>query len=386
VHVNEDVIFRVRNHAKRASAHLFAFHLVPSLPLALRDWTTVLPRRTTGLLAQLSYIHLAILIVFTVALSQPMRGQSAPQTDRQNGSIVGTVSDASGQTVGGTNVVLEGPNPNDRRTVATNENGFFEFHDVKPGNAYHVRVSLQGFTEWSSSDLSIEPNQYKILTGIQLQLARIQTSVNVTPTVEEIATEQVKAEGQQRVFGVIPNFNVVYDSNPVPLTTRLKFKLALKGGIDPVTFIGIGIRSGVQQAGNTPDYGRGANGFAKRFGANTADAFTGVMIGGALLPSLLHQDPRYFYQGTGTTRSRIRHAVLHPFVCKGDNGLWQPNYSSLGGDLASAAISNAYYPESNRGAGQLFKNFGIGTAQNIAGSLIQEFVLHKWTHKSSPSN
>jgi len=141
--------------------------------------------------------------------------------------------------------------------------------------------------------------------------------------------------------------------------------------------------SGAQQAGDTPDYGQGAQGFAKRFGANTADAFTDIMIGGAILPSLLHQDPRYFFQGSGTTKSRIRHAVLNPVICKADNGKLQPNYSSLGGDLASSAIANAYYPESNRGAGLLFTNFAISTAERMAASLAQEFVLHKLTHRPS---
>jgi hypothetical protein len=81
------------------------------------------------------------------------------------------------------------------------------------------------------------------------------------------------------------------------------------------------------------------------------------MIGGAILPSLLHQDPRYFYQGTGTKKSRALHALSNSFVCKGDNGRRQPNYSSIGGDLASAAISNAYYPASNRGVGLHLREF-----------------------------
>jgi hypothetical protein len=141
----------------------------------------------------------------------------------------------------------------------------------------------------------------------------------------------------------------------------------------------------VQQAGDTPDYGQGAQAFAKRFGANAADGLTDLMIGGAILPSLLHQDPRYFYQGTGTKKSRIRHAVLYPFVCRGDNGTSQPNFSSLGGDLASSAISNAYYPESNRGAKLVFTNFVISTGKRIAASLGQEFVLPKFTRRVGKS-
>src|SRR5262249_38128322 len=102
-------------------------------------------------------------------------------------------------------------------------------------------------------------------------------------------------------------------------------------------------------------------------------------IGGAILPSLLHQDPRYFYQGTGSTGSRVRHALLSPFICKGDNGRWQPNYSSVGGDLASTALSNTYYPQSNRGPGLVFGNFAIGTAERMVSDLAQEFLLRRLT-------
>ena len=110
------------------------------------------------------------------------------------------------------------------------------------------------------------------------------------------------------------------------------------------------------------------------------------MIGGAILPSLLHQDPRYYYQGTGNNKSRALHALSSPFVCKGDNGRWQPNYSSMGGDLGSAALSNIYYPASNRGAGLVFQNFVLSTGERMMSSLMQEFVLHRLTPKAKNKN
>lgn len=320
-------------------------------------------------------------LVLAFALSEPVQGQSEQPIERWMGTIVGTVSDANGDTVAGAIAVLKSTDPNDRRSAVTDEHGFFEFHDVEPKIPYHVTISAQELAEWTSPVLMIEPGQYKILTGIQLRVAMVRTTVDVTQTAEEIATEEVKIAEKQRIFGIFPNFYVVYEPSPVPLTTRLKFRLALRVSIDPITFVGIGILSGAQQAGDIPNYGQGAQGFAKRYAANATDGFTDIMIGGAILPSLLHQDPRYFYQGTGTAKSRIRHAIMNPFVCKGDNGKWQPNYSSVGGDLASSAISNAYYPESNRGAGLVFTNFAILTAERVATSLAQEFILHKLTHK-----
>jgi hypothetical protein len=104
-----------------------------------------------------------------------------------------------------------------------------------------------------------------------------------------------------------------------------------------------------------------------------------ILIGGAFLPSLLHQDPRYFYQGTGTKKSRAIHAISAPFIAKGDNGQWQFNYSSIGGDLGSSALSNLYYPSSDRGASLVFSNALITTGGRIANALTQEFILHKIT-------
>lgn len=304
-----------------------------------------------------------------------MFGQDTDKPELKPASVVGTVSDVNGDTVPDATVALDGNDGTDHHTVTANDNGYFEFHDLKPGTPYQVKISADGFSEWTSQLLTLAPGEFKILADIRLQVQQARTTVYVTQTTEEIATEQVKLEEKQRVFGVIPNFYVSYEPDPVPLTTKLKFRLALKVATDPITALGVAFLSGTQQAGDSPNYGQGAEGYGKRVGANSADGFSDIMIGGAILPSLLKQDPRYFYQGTGTKKSRLRHAMFHPFVCKGDNGNWQPNYSSLGGDLASSAISNLYYPSSNRGANLVFTNFAINTAERVASSLIQEFVL-----------
>ncbi|HWJ48615.1 MAG TPA: hypothetical protein VNS62_13240, partial [Candidatus Udaeobacter sp.] len=190
-----------------------------------------------------------------------------------------------------------------------------------------------------------------------------------------------KVAETQRVFGIIPNFYVVYDPSPVPLTTKLKFQLAMKTSTDIVTIVGVGVLAAINQAGDTPDYGQGMKGYSQRFGAAAADGLSDIMIGGAILPSLLHQDPRYYYQGTGSNKSRALHALSSPFVCRGDNGRRQPNYSSVGGDLGSAALSNLYYPQSNRGANLVFENFFISTGERMVSSVVQEFVLGRLTSR-----
>ena len=303
-----------------------------------------------------------------------------PDTPKaQPGIIVGTVLDVNDDTVPGATVTLEGPAVSDSRTLVSNDKGFFEFKGVDSGIAYHLTISAPGFANWTSPEIKLGPGQYMIVTGSKLKVATALTTVTVGHSPEEVATEQVKVEEHQRVFGIIPNFYVSYDQNAAPLTTKLKFELAAKVAFDPVTFIGVGIAAGADQAGDHPNYPQGWKGFAERYGAAYTNGFTDIMIGGAILPSLLHQDPRYFYQGTGTNKSRVLHALTTPFVTRGDNGKRQPNYSTIGGDLASAAISNAYYPPSNRGVNLFLGNFFIATGQRAAANLAQEFLLRRLT-------
>ncbi len=299
----------------------------------------------------------------------------------QDGSVIGTVIDIADAPVPGATVTLHGPAPSDEATATTNETGFFTYKTLHPGTAYHVSVTAKGFAEWTSPDIVLKPGQVLDLSSIRLQISVVETTV-AAMTTEQIALEQVTIEEKQRVLGVIPNFYVVYDPNPVPLTTKLKYRLALKAATDPVTFIGAAFISGIDQAADTPDYQQGAAGYGQRFGANYVSGFTDIMIGGAVLPSILHQDPRYFYQGTGTNKSRVIHALSSPFICKGDNGKTQFNYSSIGGDLASGAISNLYYPESNRGPGLVFEGALVDSAGRMANALLQEFLLRKLTSHS----
>ncbi len=335
----------------------------------LRIWQLLLAVAVPALAAPLAAQTLT-------ATSQPTTA-NAPEPSTAN--IIGTVTDVNNGTIPGATVALVGPVPDDRHTVVANDQGYFEFHDLKPGVPYRATVRADGFTSWTSPAIILNPGQYEILTGAKLRIEEARTTITVQYSTEEIATEQIKVEEQQRVFGIFPNFYTVYDPNPVPLTTKLKFRLALKTASDPVTAIGVVALAGMNQAGDTPNYPQGWKGFGQRVGAASADGFSNIMIGGAILPSLLHQDPRYYYQGTGTKKSRSLHALSSPFICKGDNGKWQPNYSSLGGDLASATLSNAYYPSSNRGVGLTFENVLISTGGRMASALVKEFILRRFT-------
>ena len=326
------------------------------------------------------YLDFGAALGMVVVLSLSALGQIT-QAALRTATIMGTVTDVNFDAIPNATVVLKEVEGNDPLTIVTTESGMFEFHDVTPGITYQISISANDFGDWTSTPITLNPDQFKIVSGIQLRIATERTVVDVHYDPVEVATEQFRAEEKQRVFGIVPNFYVSYESNPAPLTTAMKFKLALKVSADPVTAAGVFLVSAAKQGGDTPNYGQGWGAYGKRFGAVTADGFSDIMIGGAILPSLLHQDPRYFYQGTGTTGSRIRHAIFSPFVAKGDNGRWQPNYSSLGGDLASSGLANLYYPRSNRGLGLVFGNFAIGTSERIAASLAQEFLFSKFTRR-----
>lgn len=331
-------------------------------------------------------IRLAIVTLMAHAFSAHALAQATQTPQTQPGQIIGTVTDVNGDVVPGATVVLVGPDTTDRSSVDTSENGFFEFDNVTPGVGYMVDVSAQGFAA-SSSAVTIAPGEVKILGEVRLALAMQQTTVRVSGNPIEIATEQVKFEETQRVLGIIPNFYVSYEGdNTAPLTAGMKFRLALKVSHDPVAGAGIAIMAAIHQAADTPNYRQGLKGYSERFSSDATDSFTDIMIGGAVLPSLLHQDPRYFYQGTGSTRSRLRHAMLAPFICKGDNGRWQPNYSTVGGDLASSALSNLYYPQSDRGTGLVVSGFAISTAERMLSTVAQEFVLSRFTRRGGDEN
>jgi len=328
----------------------------------------------------LSRIHLGIATAMSLLLPMCLFGQNA-QPGPKLGIVIGTAIDINGDPVPDATVELKSLESGDRRTVTTPSNGSFQFRDVEPGVPYEITVSAQGFADWTSSNITLEPGQFKIVTGIQLRIETQKTTVDVHYDPVQVAAAQLKAEEHQRVLGIIPNFYVTYEKDAAPLTTKMKFQLALRVSVDPVTAAGVTGVAGIRQAANSPKYGQGWGAYGERFGATAADGFSDIIIGGAILPSLLHQDPRYFYQGTGTTGSRIQHAMLSPFIARSDSGKWEPNYSSIGGDLASSALSNLYFPRANRGVGLVFGNFAIGTAERIGASLAQEFIVGKFTKR-----
>jgi hypothetical protein len=301
------------------------------------------------------------------------------QHDQQSfGNISSTVVDQNGNFIFSARVRLSREGHADQELLS-DKDGRFLFPGI-PGGPFQLTIEAEGFATQIKFGV-LHSGETLELPEISLNLATAMTEVRVSVTRYELAEEQVKIEETQRVLGIIPNFYISYDHHALPLSTKQKFELAWKSNLDPVTFAASGVIAGVEQARNSyGGYGQGAQGYAKRYGASYADGFIGNMIGGAILPSLLKQDPRYFYKGTGSTRSRILYALANAVVCKGDNGHWQADYSGILGSLAAGGISNLYYPASNRdGARLTFENTALAIAGSGVANLLQEFLIRRLT-------
>lgn len=296
------------------------------------------------------------------------------------GIVQGVVSGKDGEVYEGVRVALALTGTQPPRVQMTNADGEFTFVNV-PAGTFTLTASSDGFMTQTLSGV-LQPGETFDAPTIALPLEQATSVVRVSAgQQEEIAQEQIHIEEKQRVLGVMPNFYVTYAKNPVPLTARQKYSLAWKSNINPFTLLLNGAFAGVEQADNTfAGYGQGMQGYAKRFGANYADTFISTEIGGAILPSLFKQDPRYFYKGTGTVWARAGYAIANTVVCKGDNMHWQFNYSGIVGGFAAGGMSELYYPESDRSnATVTFENAAVGLAGVAVQNLFQEFVVKKLT-------
>lgn len=314
------------------------------------------------------------------AVGSAMETFEGPQADPQSsGSIAGKVIDQSGIPVGGAHVTMAREGQTRHREAITDGDGRFFFSDVAPGHVQLI-VTSEGLATQTLFE-EVNAGQACVIPDVTLAVATQLTEIRVGVTPGELADDEVKKEETQRVFGVIPNFYVSYDAHPVPLTTKLKFELAWKSASDPFTLGAIAAVAGIEQTGNQwRGYGQGVGGYAKRYAASYGDAFAGTYIGGAVLPSLLKQDPRYFYKGTGSKRSRLLHALASAVICKGDNGKLEPNYSNIGAAFATGGLANLYYPANQRnGARVVLWTALIRVGETAVANVFQEFFARKVT-------
>jgi Carboxypeptidase regulatory-like domain len=305
---------------------------------------------------------------------------AAPQTsDRQKaGSISGTIVGPDGNPVIKARITLV-RNAQSVQQVQTTDNGQFSFAGVAPGT-YWLTVAAAGFETQSVASV-VHPGEMVTTPRISLALAPLVTSVKVTPPQAEVAHYQLQQEEKQLVLGFVPNYMVTYYPHTAPLTAREKFQLTFKTVFNPFTLgLTTAFVGGEQAAGMYSGYGAEEKSFTKRFGAAYATLGVGAFMGDALLPSILHQDPRFYYKANGSFQSKLLYAITRSVICKGDNGHWQPNYSAILGHFAAGGIANLYIPQQNRnGWGTTVENGLIGIGFDAFANILQEFVIPKLT-------
>jgi hypothetical protein len=193
-------------------------------------------------------------------------------------------------------------------------------------------------------------------------------------TQRQKAEEQLKQQETQRVAGVMATFNTTRNLDAAPLSSGQKFQLFFKSAFDPWPFGLSAVVAGIGQAeDSTPEWGEGMQGYAKRFGAGYSDYFLGNLFGNAILPSLLHEDPRYFQKGSGKPIKRVLWAAASTVWCKRDRGGWGPNWANVGGNLIGSAIGRAYNPPADRTVGGTINDGLTVSAEGIVGAEVIEF-------------
>ncbi len=311
----------------------------------------------------------------------PVGAGPAPSNEVDSARISGTVLDTNGSVIEGAQLRLASQAGTADRSLLSGSNGEFDFARL-PAGVYKLTVTGAGMGTYVSPEIALLAGDQHFLTKVALPISTAVTEVRVSADRNDMAEEQVHLALNQRVLGIVPNFYSTYDWNAPPMGAKQKFELAFRAVTDPVAFVENGAVAGIQQATNTfPGFGQGAEGYAKRYGGAYANHFIGTMLSSAVFPSLLHQDPRYFYKGSGSFGSRAFYAISAAVVCRGDNGQTQPNYSNILGGVAVGGISNLYYPSGSRGVSLVLLNAFIGTAGHAGNNLLREFVLRGLTTK-----
>jgi hypothetical protein len=288
-------------------------------------------------------------------------------------SVSGIVMDTSGAAVAGAQVSLVLSDGTPLQTLTSGTRGEFTFTAV-PVGSYAVKVDAAGFNPFITETFAITARQVYVVPAISLSIAAVTADVTVRPT-DVIAAGQIKAEEKQRLIGVFPNFYVSYVPDAAPLTSRQKLSLATRDTFDSMSLAGNGLGAGIEQATNAhAAYRQGAAGYGKRWAALIADNVSDDLLSHYVFASALHQDPRYFYQGTGTKKARLYHALSSALVAHSDSGKLMPNYAYLLGDVSSAALSNAYYPRADRNVNWFLINVAVAIAGRAGEAVAQEFI------------
>lgn len=309
----------------------------------------------------------------------PQNATASAQQSVGTSSLTGTVEDMHGKPIAGVVVTAVKANETVGKTATVDEKGVFRISELTPGT-YVVSITLPGRAPQVATQVNLGAREEQELPIVTERNPHSSTTVQVSADLTQVATAQVHLQEKQRILGVVPNFYTSYLWDSAPMTPKLKFKLALRAEVDPIEFGVDAAVAGAEQYHNTfPGYGRGWEGYGKRFGSAYADSVVGAMLGRAVFPIWFHQDPRYFYRGTGSPPSRVWYALSQTVVTRGDNGKTQPNYSHILGNFVTAGISNVYRAPGDRTFDLTMRDALIVTAADAVGNVLREFISKPFT-------
>lgn len=188
-----------------------------------------------------------------------------------------------------------------------------------------------------------------------------------------------------RILGVLPNYRT---ANPMdvyePLTTRQKFNIALKDSFDWPNYLVSGAFAGLYQLQNeNPSFGQGMKGYVHRYWTSYIDQSMGNLMTEAVMPTLLHEDPRYFRKVTGSVKGRIGYALTRVLVTHTDSNGTRFNFSEVVGNGVMATLGNAYYPD-NRGVPETVERMGLQVGTDALSNVLKEFwpdIKRHFLHK-----
>jgi hypothetical protein len=191
------------------------------------------------------------------------------------------------------------------------------------------------------------------------------------------APHSISDPGDQRILGVIPNYQTV--SNPdapfVPLTVKEKWSLFARESLDPFNAASAVMGAAFSQRGNQkPSYGNGAKAYSQRVGAAMADLSLQNFFSAAVLASALHQDPRYYRMGPRKgILTRAGYSITRLVVARQDSGGAAFNASGVFGMGLGIAASNLYYPPGSRNSAVMLSRIGTSFSGGVMGNLLSEF-------------
>jgi hypothetical protein len=178
---------------------------------------------------------------------------------------------------------------------------------------------------------------------------------------------------EKRMFGVLPNYRSVESSVPFqPLTPHEKLGIAAHDTFDWPIFLVTGAFAGIYQAENqNPTFGQGLSGYTKRYSTTLADQMIGNIMTEGFLPVLMHDDPRFFRSGTGSTGGRLKSALRQIVMIRSDSGSWRFNAPEFVGNGIGVGISNLYYSDSGFGSDMQRMAMQVGT--DALSNVLKEF-------------